>query len=989
MPDDRIELDVLDGETEVLGTDRFAGAQPTRPQVNADPWGPADMSFQIPRQPHWDSSDLLPETPVRYYRDDELVFGGRITDATRDDQPGTHMVSVTCQGWQFALDDDVFSEAWLLGKLDPWSDLRNAVVVDMNAHDPLGLYAIEGPSTSGDVQITSGNQGALALTLPAGQTINDRQKIGAWLDARAYPSFQQIWVSLYRSLGGSDTNLHLIFAGAASPHFLSSSRVEYWNIALTDLDARHGQRIDPIVGVAPMPYMGLFMELAPPPLPPPPPTINLAAHIYGECDTSDTVHDGAVTITDPDVEAGDILFALISCSGSAAADNDGSVVPPDETWSQALVATMVDSGTHRMESWGCEAGQEIDSGGGPVVMGMGPDFTWQLRVDTGGYNLSVHYFRFKGGTTPGTAWSDVGNGPFFHPSIAGVGNVPHPFRSYNPGAVFIGVSIGSGGSIGGGPTVPTGATNSWHQSTHYETGPSPPISESPSYGMQVRVDEHVDEHPAMLPDDLWSANYVDTYAWDPASPIDVHGLAFVFEQAQPVPPDASVSETASSDIKLLIDTLRMAPVSTFMGSTGKSTLSVARIVRDAVALCPQLDPDVSLLPLGTGPFIDSMVADNMTPREMIDSANSIRQARIRIRADRRAEMDALPTAPAWQVSKVGSNLSGGGASSQGMANATLITGQDALGRPFIQKRGSYDALGATATLEELTQADVGASDTPWWEFNEEPPTDWAGSLLGGHRIGDGVFTMFTDPPGDRGEAQSVSFLKLGEDFKVGAEYLLNLRAGFPADSSLEGVPFFARIYIYGRNYRVLSRIVPINAPDTDEVVWPIDFVAVDPWMHLYIVAGVSSVSTTELDSFFFKGLDLSLVKDATLLDRRGVRRTISVQIEGEATQDKADALAKAQLTDVTRVVFRGSITCSAYSIEPFGGGVPVENAHLLSRTGDMIRLLDEIDPVTGAAGRNARIVGVSFDAESGSVTLELDSTRHDLEKVQAQQAVLP
>lgn len=985
---------MLGGGTEVLGTDRFAGAQPALPQVSADLAGPSDMTFTIPRRPDWDNTDLLPETPVRYYRADELVFGGRITDATRDDEPGTHSVSVTCQGWQFALDDDVFSEAWLLGRMDPWSDLKNAVVVDMNAQDPMTLYDLEGPCAGGDVQITAGNQGAIAITLPAGSTIGHQQKVGVYLDSRAYPSFQQIFLSLYRSWGAAGgTNMHLVFAGAASPHFLSTSRVEYWNIPLSELTARDSKRVDPVVGVAPMPYMGLFLELPPPPAPDPLPTQQILAHEYGVCDTSVDGHPGPATVTDPDVQTDDLLFALVTIAGSAAAQNEGAVVPPDQTWNQMLVAMFLDGGDVRMETWACTAGQTFDPGSGGTVLtfGMGPDFTFTPRVDTGGYNLSVHYFRLR--NSGGPPWTNIGNGPFDHPDHNPVPVdvfVGHPFKTNYDGAIYIGVSVATKGTVAGGPTYPGSEDppSDFEEQVSYSTHVDPPTVGMPYYAMDVRVDDRTSAHTTS-PTAEWDATYFDGYSYDSLNPIDAHGLAFAFDQGQPPPPDDNIFETPTQDVKLLIDTLRLAPVSAFMDNKGKSKLSVARVVADCVALCPQLDPDTSGLPLGTGPFVDSLVADAQTPREIIDSANAIRQARIQIGADRKARMDALPTTPAWQVSKVGSNLSGGGASSQGMANATLITGSDALGRPFLQKRGAYDALGASSTLVPQTQADVGAGDVPWWEFNDPPPSDWYGSLLGSHRIGEGVFTMSTDPPGSRGEAQSVSYLKLGEAFHPGAEYVLNLRAGFPADSSLEGVPFLARIYIYGRNYRILSRIVAINAPDTAEVVWPIDFVAVDAWMHLYIVAGVSSVSGSPLDSLFFKGLDLRRVTDATMLDRRGVRRTVSVQIEGEATQDKADALAHAQLIDVSRVVFRGSITCSAYSIQPIGGGPPIENAHLLSRTGDMIRLLDEVDPVSGTPGRDARIVGVSFDASTGEVTLELDSTRHDLEKVQAKQSVLP
>lgn len=997
MPDDRIEVDVLYGATEVLGTDRHAGIQPTRPQISADEWGPASMDFQIPRLPTLDNRDLLPETPIRYYRDDELIFGGRITDAIRSDQEGTHQVTVTCQGWQFALDDDVFYEAWILGRLDPWADLKNAVVVDMNAADPLGLYELEGPCSAGDVQITSGNRGSISLGLTAGQTIGHRQKIGVWMDAKAYPSFQHVWIELFRSLGAaSGTSMHLVFAGAPTPHFLSTSRVEYWNLALNELDAHHKQYIDPIVGLAPMPYMGIFIEIPPPPPPVPVPPQTIETYIYGEREVtgSDIAgHAGPVTIHDVGAVEGDLLIAIVSMTGSAAAQNDSGVYASNTLWAQPNVALLndgdvpgSDGGITRCETWAATVFGVWDPETATNVIPF--DHTFTIREDTGGYNLSVHYFRLR--NSDGPAWGHL---PFTdtvqvssHIPEGGYMEVAHVLQPQGPGAIFMSIGFSTAGEMPafGWPTSDEGppATEFEEQTVHSRAMP-PLAPGQPTYGVYISIDDRNDAHTTA------ESPVSFIYGFEDEAPTLATSRGLVFEQTLPGTPIENVFETPGSDIRILIDTLRMAPIEGYLGPSGVSELKVGRVAADAVALCPQLDHDESGVDLVGGPSLDSFVADGQTPREIIDAANAIRAARVRVGADRRLLLDSYPTTPAWQVSQAGTQLDGGGASSGGMANATLVTGTDALGRPYLAKRGAYYALGGSATLVPQSQADVGAGATQWWDFSHAPPAGWDGALIGAKRMVGTSWVLSTDPPGARGEAQAAGYIKLGESFQVGREYLLKLRAHVSADTSTEGVPRFARIFFYGRNYRILSRETQIIAPDTSPADYYLDFVAVDPWMHIYIVAGVASISDTELDAISLQSIDLSYVSDATLLDRRGVRRTLAVQIDGEATQGKGLALSSAQLSDASRVNFQGSLVCDAWSIQPIGGGAPIENATMIGKVGDMIRMLDELDPITMAPGRDARIVGASFDASTGQVTLELDATRHDLERVQARLAVLP
>ena len=121
------------------------------------------------------------------------------------------------------------------------------------------------------------------------------------------------------------------------------------------------------------------------------------------------------------------------------------------------------------------------------------------------------------------------------------------------------------------------------------------------------------------------------------------------------------------------------------------------------------------------------------------------------------------------------------------------------------------------------------------------------------------------------------------------------------------------------------------------------------------------------------------VYGATLADQNNIRRTFVLNVPGVQTTDTLTALGNAWLSQHMRAQFRGTITLQGNtSIRQYTTGMPVHPSRLLLNAGELITLTDRTDPDTGSLGRTAIIAGVTYDADTESVSVELDNRRDNL-----------
>ena len=135
--------------------------------------------------------------------------------------------------------------------------------------------------------------------------------------------------------------------------------------------------------------------------------------------------------------------------------------------------------------------------------------------------------------------------------------------------------------------------------------------------------------------------------------------------------------------------------------------------------------------------------------------------------------------------------------------------------------------------------------------------------------------------------------------------------------------------------------------------------------------GYGVISYTNFMSLKFYG--------ATLADQNNIRRTFVLNVPGVQTTDTLTALGNAWLSQHMRAQFRGTISLQGNTaIRQYTTGMPVHPSRLLLNAGELITLTDRTDPDTGSLGRTALIAGVTYDADTESVSVELDNRRDNL-----------
>lgn len=166
----RVDVDGQGWQTLGAGVER--GVYPTAPAPTWDAWGPASLTFNIARDPAKSWPDLAAGTPIEYtpYDDaDAAPWGGYISDTPAAGEDG---LVVNCRGWQFAMDDDPATDAYVHTRLSDWKDVRTAP----------GAYLYDGGlgwTAAGQVSV---GDGEINLSLPQGAIVKVNAAHGIYLD---------------------------------------------------------------------------------------------------------------------------------------------------------------------------------------------------------------------------------------------------------------------------------------------------------------------------------------------------------------------------------------------------------------------------------------------------------------------------------------------------------------------------------------------------------------------------------------------------------------------------------------------------------------------------------------------------------------------------------------------------------------------------------------------------------------------------------------
>lgn len=170
-PEVVVRLQSLDGTWETCGVDRAAGIFPENVTLSSDSWGPKTASFDLRRDPMLPWPDVLAFTPVKIEVDGQLVWSGRVSE-TPSREGAESVMSVTCEGWQAHLDDDLVDRMWVHDDLTAWKDFASLPTT------PLGSGA---DNVSTAYRVIAGD-GKLTLSVPNGAPMPQYTGVGAVLD---------------------------------------------------------------------------------------------------------------------------------------------------------------------------------------------------------------------------------------------------------------------------------------------------------------------------------------------------------------------------------------------------------------------------------------------------------------------------------------------------------------------------------------------------------------------------------------------------------------------------------------------------------------------------------------------------------------------------------------------------------------------------------------------------------------------------------------
>lgn len=125
----------------------------------------------------------------------------------------------------------------------------------------------------------------------------------------------------------------------------------------------------------------------------------------------------------------------------------------------------------------------------------------------------------------------------------------------------------------------------------------------------------------------------------------------------------------------------------------------------------------------------------------------------------------------------------------------------------------------------------------------------------------------------------------------------------------------------------------------------------------------------------------------TRLDRLGIVRTQQLPISGampvpDPTHSGADAprtIGDLFLAAHRTTPFRGTVTATGDgAVRDVLSGTDLSPGHLLTRTNEILRMSDRVDPDTGGWGRDGRLVAVSYTPATQTASLTIDSSRSNL-----------
>lgn len=217
--------------------------------------------------------------------------------------------------------------------------------------------------------------------------------------------------------------------------------------------------------------------------------------------------------------------------------------------------------------------------------------------------------------------------------------------------------------------------------------------------------------------------------------------------------------------------------------------------------------------------------------------------------------------------------------------------------------------------------------------------------------------------------------------------------------ALPGIPYAVRILSITRidsggsvavDVGFFSGHTPIDAVAVG--TYPIPYTGPGPWFTWVPTAERAAYGVHGLFSGTDAGDLITVTTELwwgnTMPERRGLPRARVLPIRSALTPVVAERFGDLWLDEHEKAPFNGTLTLSGSGIRMHQGGAPVPAASMLRAAGEKIRFTDQIDPDTGAWGRDGTIAGVTYRPEGEALTIAIDDRRDHFESVLSRYGVL-
>lgn len=430
-------------------------------------------------------------------------------------------------------------------------------------------------------------------------------------------------------------------------------------------------------------------------------------------------------------------------------------------------------------------------------------------------------------------------------------------------------------------------------------------------------------------------------------------------------------------------------------SGNASVLKSDTVINDALNRATVLfDSDRSGITTGTFNIPEFAPSEPRTPRELWAAVDAFEDRYKKIDVVRRPIYKEKPNTPevevgAWSGMEFEDSSSNSG---EDIYSRVIITGSQPNGLPLRVFRTQAQQEGAASPKAQTISGNSGeigiyGVDTPTFD-NNSFATDTTSWSKVSSTITRDTSTFDSSPASGRWDSTGAS-------------------DALPANAQLSTT--LTGTFTVGKTYRAVFAVRPGTFTGSGPASFTMLFGSSSDYGKgsLYITSASASFSTVTIDwtpqatvtggvtlRFISHGSTINgaattylwidscgvQIANTTLVERRGFLRTKQVATSFMLTEGAAQQIADKWLLGHRSSPFKGRaklVGNAAIRDVKSGRAVPVEE--MLLRTGELVRFGDRVDPDTGAAGRDGRVVEVQYNADADSIDMTIDNSRAGFE----------